>query len=117
MIPSLGCALGICGEAFLCYDEKLSTVFAFTFNLLLSFQELVVSETDVLTSKSMHPISVLVGKEKPIGENTQCLQLQIKNGPHFYSGKKKKKGGHVSLMALFHLIALSIFTVSFSLLN
>lgn len=72
--------------------KSLALFFPFTFNLLLSFQELVVSETDVLTSKSMHPISVLVGKEKPIGENTQCLQLQIKNGPHFYSGKKKKRG-------------------------
>lgn len=89
-IPSLGCTLGIYREAFLCYDGKLNTVLAITFDLLLSFPELVVSETDVLMSKNMHPVSVLVGKEKPVGENIQWVYLQIKNGPHFYSGEEKK---------------------------
>lgn len=73
LIPSLGCTLGIYGKAFLCCDGRLNTVFAIAFNHLLSFPELVASETDVLMSKNMHPISVLVGKEKPVGENIQWV--------------------------------------------
>lgn len=61
------------GKWFLCCDGKLNTVFAITFNLLLSFSELVVSETDLLISKDMHRISVSVGKEKPVGENIQWV--------------------------------------------
>lgn len=44
-------------------------------------------------SKNMNPISVLVGKEKPVGENIHWFSLQIKNGPHFYSGDEKKGAG------------------------
>lgn len=35
-----------------------------TFDLLLCFPELVVSEIDILRSKKMHLISVSVGKKK-----------------------------------------------------
>lgn len=114
MIPSLSCTVEIYGETFLCCNGKLSTVFGKDSRRLKVIAGLAVSETDVLMFKNMHPIFVLVAKEKPVGENTQWLYLQIKNGSHFYSGKEKKRG-HVSLM--FHLIALSIFTVSFSLLK
>lgn len=51
------------GKCFLCWDGKLNTVFAITFNLLLSFSELVVSETDLLISKDNAP-NICIGGER-----------------------------------------------------
>lgn len=81
---------------------------------------MVVSEIDVLRSKKMHPISVLVGKKKVVGyclgKISSGFSFILKMALIFILGREKK-GGHVPQMTLLHLTALSIFTLSFSLLK
>lgn len=57
------------GKLFCAVMENLTLFLQLLLTSCCLFLILVVSETDVLMSKNTHPISVLVGKENPVGEN------------------------------------------------